>query len=101
MNCSMSVVWGILIITATIGMLLYNAHELETPEHRSIHWGGTQPCRSWRCVALEALRFPSPSRMGYVRVCTEYVCYVSVVLYCYCTCREIVNPEQTLSPSVS
>lgn len=32
---------GILIITATIGMLIYDAHHgLDTPEHRSRHCGG-------------------------------------------------------------
>lgn len=96
---------GILIITATIGMLIYDAHHgSDTPEHRSRHCGGgrVQPCRSWRgfvCV-WEALRFSSSSGMGYVRVCEALVCMLSV-LYCYFTYREIVNREQSLSPPVS
>lgn len=109
MNCSMFVVWGILIITAAISVLLYNVHHgSETPDigpykHSVCIGGCTQPCESWRCAvsALEALEFSSSSGMECVTASPQYVCVLFVVLYCYFTCREIVDQEQALSPPVS
>lgn len=82
----------------------YNAHHSsEIPEHRSVHWGCMQPYRSWRCVVrvLEDLRFSL--HLGWrMSECVRSMCVcLFVVLYCYFTCREIINREQALSPPVS